>query len=94
MHDGIDGERADAFHAELIHDVPTMRDDGRKADIQLVCNLFVDVALNNQGHHLDFPVGENLLAEDSRHRRHVLTMTMRMLLQGPGCYAREQTRAH
>ena len=81
VHDGIDGKGADTLHAELLHDVLTMGNDGGQTDMQTVGNLFVDISLYDERHDLDLTVGENLTGEDVGHRREVLTMAVGMLLE-------------
>ena len=81
VHDGVDGKGADTLHAELLHDVLTMGNDGGQTDMQTVGNLFVDISLYDERHDLDLTVGENLTGEDVGHRREVLTMAVGMLLE-------------
>ena len=81
MHDGIDGEGRDALHAQLVHDVTAMGDDGGEADVQAVGNLLVDKALDNERHDFDFTVGKDLLFQHRRYRGEVAAIAVGMLLQ-------------
>jgi len=80
--DGIDGEGRDALHAQLLHDVLAVGDDGGEANVQTVGNLFVDVALHDEGHHLGLAAGEHRALKDLGHRGEVLALGMGVLLKG------------
>ena len=80
VHDGIDGKGADTLHAELLHDVLTMGNDGGQTDMQTVGNLFVDISLYDERHDLDLTVCEDLTADDVRHGRQILAFTVSPLL--------------
>ena len=58
VHDGVDGEGGDALHAEFLHDVLTVGDNGRDPDIQFVGNLLVDVTLYDERHDFYLAVSE------------------------------------
>ena len=81
VHDGIDGEGTDTLHAELLHDVLTMGNDGGQTDMQTVGNLFVDISLYDERHDLDLTVGEDFSLEGLGHLGEVLSMAMRMLFE-------------
>ena len=82
VHDGIDGKGADTLHAELLHDVLTMGNDGGQTDMQTVGNLFVDISLYDERHDLDLTVGENLALQHLGHGWQVFTAAVGMLLEG------------
>ena len=79
--DGVDGEGGDALEAEFVHDVFAVGDDRGEADVEFVGDLFVDEALDNEGHDFDFAVGEDLLLEGLGHGGKVLAMTMGVLFE-------------
>ena len=81
VHDGIDGEGADALHAQLVHDVLAVGDDGGQADVQAVGYFLVDISLHDERHDLDFAVGEYLLLQDLGHGGEVLPVAVGMLYQ-------------
>ena len=79
--DGVDGEGGDAFEAEFVHDVFAVGDDGGEADVEFVGDLFVDEALDDEGHDLDLAIGEEFLLEGLGHGWEVLTLAMAMLFE-------------
>ena len=60
VHDGIDGEGADALHTQLVHDVLAVGDDGCQTDVQAVGNLLVDESLHDERHDLNLAIREYL----------------------------------
>ena len=82
MHHSIDGEGRDTLHAQLVHDVLAMGDNGSQTDVQDVGNLLVGIALHDVRHHLYLTIGQNLLFQDLRHLGQVLALGMGMLLEG------------
>ena len=82
MHDRVDCKGGDTFESQLVHDVLPMGDDRGEANVQLLGDLLVDVALHDERHHLYLAVGEDLAVDDVRHGRHVLPMPMSVLLKG------------
>ena len=82
MHDGIDGEGGNALEAELVHDIAAVRNNRCKADVETVGYLFVDVALHDERHDFDLAVREDFALQHLRHGRHMLAMTVAVLLEG------------
>ena len=81
MHDCIDGEGTDAFHAKLFHDVLAMTDYRCKADIELIADFLIDISLCNQRQHFDFSVAEQLGFQCSWHVGKILPAGMSVLLE-------------
>ena len=57
VHDSIDGERRDAPHAKLLHDIFPVGNDRGKTDVEAVGYLLVNQTLHNQSEHLYLTVG-------------------------------------
>ncbi len=57
MHHSIDSEGRDTLHAQLVHDVLAMGDNGSQTDVQDVGNLLVGIALHDVRHYLYLTIG-------------------------------------
>ena len=79
MHDGVDGEGADALQTQLVHDVLAVSNDGSQTDVQSVGYLFIDISLNDERHDFDFTVRENLPLQRLGHGGEVATVTVGMM---------------
>ena len=66
VHNGVNRQRRHAPHAEFVHDVFAVRDDGRQTDVQLLCNFLVDQPLYDQRQYFDLPVAQNLVLQHLR----------------------------
>ena len=80
VHDGVDGESTDAFHAELLGDIFSVADDRCKANVKLAANFFVDEALCNECKYFDFAVGEQFRFERFGHFGQIPSAGMSILL--------------